>query len=74
MFHMAVNQSFVFGKSIRKTFFYSIKHNQVLPYTDISMVVPWRKDEIVQSRSKTFHALVHNRVFGLKKQNLHVKG
>ena len=50
MFHVA-NQSFAFGKSIRKTLFFSVKNNQVLPYTDISMVVPWRKDEIVHRHS-----------------------
>ena len=67
MFHLAVNQSFVFGN-----FVYSLK---IIKFYIAYLVVPCRKDEIIQSRLKSFHALVHKRVFGLERQleSLHVK-
>ena len=33
------------------------------------MVVPWRKHEIIQSRSKSFHALVHKESFRFEDEN-----
>ena len=65
MFRLAVNQIFCF-----ENFVYSLK---IIKFYIVYLVVPWRKDEIIQSRSKSFHALIHKGVFALEGQSLHVK-